>query len=105
MVQPACQRPCKYSTNGCSVGDVKQLKPQDSHDLYGLPDGSQRIYVWFPTVKSMALLVVRGQINEGAAEALARALIDYGDGRAISDSALAAAFATAGTAATPEPTP
>jgi transglutaminase-like putative cysteine protease len=97
-----------------SVGDVEQLKPQGTHDLYGLPDGSQRIYVWFPTVKSMALLVVRGQINEGAAEALARALVDYGDGRPISDAALTAAFATTtatstatntGTAASPEPTP
>jgi hypothetical protein len=55
--------------------------------------------VWFPTVKSMALLVVRAQINEGAAEALARALVDYGDGRDISEGALAAAFASVATTA------
>jgi hypothetical protein len=40
----------------------------------------------------MALLVLRTQIPEGAAESLARALIDYGDGRRINEAALSAAF-------------
>jgi hypothetical protein len=77
-----------------SVGDVKRLKPQRDRELFTLLDGSQRVYLWFPTVKAMAILVVRSEINAGAAEALARSLIDYGDGRAINDDALGAAFAT-----------
>jgi hypothetical protein len=85
-----------------SVGKVKQLRAQHDHQLFALTDGSQRIYLWFPTVKSMALLVVRAQINEGAAEALARGLIDYGDGGELNETALNAAFATL---PTPEPTP
>jgi hypothetical protein len=84
-----------------SVGNVEHLKPQGPHELYALADGSQRIYVWFPTVKSMALLVVRGQINAGAAEALARGLVDYGDGKPLNDAALTAAFTTV-TADTPD---
>ncbi|MDP9164458.1 MAG: transglutaminase-like domain-containing protein [Actinomycetota bacterium] len=80
-----------------SVGNVRRLAPQASHALYYLDDGSQRIYVWFPTVKSMALLVVRAQINAGAAEALARSLINYGDGGDIDAAALSAAFATTDT--------
>jgi hypothetical protein len=81
-----------------SVGKVKKLPPQVGHGVYALVDGTQRIYVWFPTVKSMALLVVRTQVTQGAAEALARALIDYGDGREVNETALLAAFA-----ATPAP--
>jgi hypothetical protein len=81
-----------------SVGKVDALKPQHEHVVFGLVDGTQRVYLWFPTVKSMALLVVRTEITKGAAEALARALIDYGDGRPISEAALAAAFTS-----TPEP--
>ncbi|HVT75620.1 MAG TPA: transglutaminaseTgpA domain-containing protein [Acidimicrobiales bacterium] len=76
-----------------SVGNVHQLRSQRGHVLYNTVDGTQRVYLWFPTVKSMAILVVRAEINKGAAEALARALIDYGDGRAINDVALSAAFA------------
>lgn len=76
-----------------SVGDVKRLKPQRGHVLFSLVDGSQRVYLWFPTVKAMSLLVVRREINAGASEALARALVDYGDGRSINETALAAAFA------------
>jgi hypothetical protein len=76
-----------------SVGNAKALKPQRGHQLYNLVDGSQRIYLWFPTVKAMAILVVRREITAGAAEALARSLVDYGDGRPINDAALAAAFA------------
>jgi hypothetical protein len=41
----------------------------------------------------MALLIVRAEITEGAAEALARGLIRYGDGGTIDDAALSAAFA------------
>lgn len=86
-----------------SVGKVKELRPQGSHELYGVVDGTQRIYLWFPTVKSMALLVVRTQITEGAAEALARQLIGYGDGGEIDEAALQAAFAVTATA-DPRPT-
>lgn len=75
-----------------SVGKTTKLRPQAQHELYSLLDGTQRIYLWFPTVKSMALLVVRAEITEGAAEALARGLIDYGDGGTINEKALAAAF-------------
>jgi transglutaminase-like putative cysteine protease len=85
-----------------SIGRVKQLPAQHDHRLWSLGDGSQRIYLWFPTVKSMALLVVRAQITDGAAEALARSLIDYGDGGQINDAALTAAFASVPTS---EPTP
>jgi len=85
-----------------SVGDVEQLDPERDHDLYALVDGAQRIYLWFPTVKSMALLVVRTQISEGAAEALARELIVYGEGGEVDERALTAAFAVT---ATPAPTP
>ncbi|MCU1295620.1 MAG: transglutaminase protein, partial [Bryobacterales bacterium] len=97
-----------------SIGDtIRRLGPQGGHELFALDDGSQRIYVWFPTVKSMALLVVRAQINAGAAEALARALIGYGDGGDIDDTALSAAFTasesttpgTPSTAPSVEPTP
>jgi hypothetical protein len=77
-----------------SVGKVKQLTPQHDHAVFALLDGSQRIYLWFPTVKSMALLVVRSQIDEGASEALARGLIDYGEGRELNEKALSAAFAS-----------
>jgi hypothetical protein len=76
-----------------SVGQVKQLRTEGEHALWGLNDGSQRIYLWFPTVKAMALLVVRAEISAGAAEALARGLIDYGDGGTIDERALVAAFA------------
>ena len=58
------------------------------------------MFLWFPTVKSMAILVVRTEVNQGAAEALARALIDYGDGRPINERALSAAFATVPTTPT-----
>jgi transglutaminase superfamily protein len=90
-----------------SVGNVKHLKPQRAHAIYNLVDGTQRVYLWFPTVKSMAILVVRAEINRGAAEALARALIDYGDGRAINEPALTAAFVTAPASIPPtsEPAP
>lgn len=97
-----------------SVGKVKRLRAQSNHQLFALTDGSQRIYLWFPTVKSMALLVVRTQINEGAAEALARGLIDYGDGGDLNETALTAALASvpspepssaASAQPTPEPTP
>ena len=86
-----------------SVGHVSSLKAEQGHQLFSLDDGSQRIYLWFPTVKSMALLVVRAQISQGAAEALARALIDYGDGGTIDETALSAAFAAVPTAS-PTPT-
>jgi hypothetical protein len=85
-----------------SVGNMRKLKPQDGHALSVLVDGSQRIYLWFPTAKAMALLVVRSQISEGAAEALARGLISYGEGEELNESALSAAFAAA---PTPSPTP
>jgi hypothetical protein len=75
-----------------SVGKVKKIAAQRSHDVFALTDGTQRIYLWFPTVKSMALLVVRAQVTEGGAEALARGLIDYGDGQEMNDAALAAAL-------------
>jgi hypothetical protein len=75
-----------------SVGNVKKLRPEGTHDVYTVTDGSQRMFLWFPTVKSMALLVVRAEITPGAAEALARGLIDYGDGGSINEAALAAAF-------------
>ena len=88
-----------------SIGKVAKLKPEQSHDLFSLVDGSQRIYLWFPTEKSMALLVVRTQITAGAAEALARGLIDYGDGQSLNDAALSAAFASTPSTPTPEPTP
>jgi len=39
------------------------------------------------------MLVVRAEISEGAAEAMARGLIDYGDGGTINERALAAALA------------
>ncbi|HVT20326.1 MAG TPA: hypothetical protein VHE57_02905, partial [Mycobacteriales bacterium] len=74
---------------------VKALRPQGGHALWGSTQGSQRVYLWFPTTQAMALLVVRGQITEGAAEALARSLIEYGDGGPIDETALAAAFADA----------
>lgn len=76
-----------------SGGAVEPLRAQRGHELFASTQGSQRIYLWFPTTQSMALLVVRSQITEGAAEALARGLIDYGDGRPINERALAAAFA------------
>ena len=76
-----------------SLGDVKTLRPQGVRKLYNVTNGSERLYLWFPTVKSMALLVVRAEISSGAAEALARGLIDYGDGGTIDERALAAAFA------------
>ena len=88
-----------------SVGDVSRLKPQRDHALYAVLDGSQRIYLWFPTEKSMALLVLRTQITAGASEALARALIDYGEGGEISDVALTAAFAGTPSSTTPSPEP
>jgi hypothetical protein len=84
-----------------SVGDVKELEPEGDHVLYTLTQGTQRVYLWFPTVKSMALLVVRTAVTEGAAEALARQLIGYGDGREVDEAALQAAFAAT---ASPEPT-
>ena len=88
-----------------SVGDVDELRPQADHELYALVDGTQRIYLWFPTVKSMALLVVRTQVPQGAAEALARQLIVYGDGGEVDETALQAAFAATVTAPTATPTP
>jgi hypothetical protein len=75
-----------------SIGDVKPLRAEATHDLFTMVKGSQRLYLWFPTVKSMALLVVRSQITAGAAEALARALITYEDGGDVDEAALAAAF-------------
>ncbi|MCU1589355.1 MAG: Transglutaminase [Frankiales bacterium] len=90
-----------------SVGDVDELRAQGDHELFTLTEGTQRIYLWFPTVKSMALLVVRTQVTTGAAEALARQLIDYGDGGEIDDAALQAAFtdtADSGSSAIPGPT-
>lgn len=86
-----------------SVGDVEELKPAGDRDLYALVDGTQRIYLWFPTEKAMALLVVRTQVPAGAAEALARQLITYGDGGEVDEAALQAAFAA--TAASPSPDP
>lgn len=77
-----------------SVGNMKKLKAQRGHEVFNLVDGTQRIYLWFPTPKAMALLVVRAEVTKGAAEALARGLIDYGDGREMNDAALTAAFAT-----------
>ena len=88
-----------------SIGKVSKLEPQHAHDLFSLVDGSQRIYLWFPTRKSMALLVLRTQITSGAAEALARGLIDYGDGGQLNDPALTAAFSGTPSTPTPEPTP
>lgn len=83
---------------------VIALRPQDGHILYSSIQGSQRLYLWFPTTQSMALLVVRAQITQGASEALARGLIDYGDAKPVDETALAAAFATipgVGPSATP----
>jgi hypothetical protein len=40
------------------------------------------------------MLVVRAEISEGAAESMARGLIDYGDGGSINERALAAALAS-----------
>lgn len=77
-----------------SDGKVKYLRSERRHQLFASAQGSQRIYLWFPTTQSMALLVVRAQITEGAAEALARALIRYGEGEPIDEPALAAAFAS-----------
>ncbi len=77
-----------------SLGDVVELDPQRTYELFSQKDGSQRVYLWFPTAKHMALLVTRSAVPEGAAEALARALIDYGDGLEIEEAALEAAFAT-----------
>ena len=74
-------------------GTVQTLKPQDGRTLYGSLQGSRRIYLWFPTSQSMAFLVLRAQITQGAAEAMARALIDYGVGKPIDETALTAAFA------------
>lgn len=76
-------------------GTVVRLRPEGGHVLFASAQGSERLYLWFPTTQSMALLVVRAEITQGAAEALARALIDYGDGGTIDETALAAAFATA----------
>jgi hypothetical protein len=75
-----------------SLGEMDELRAQGDRELRVLRDGSQRVYLWFPTDKAMALLVLRTQIPEGAAESLARALIDYGDGRRINEAALSAAF-------------
>lgn len=75
-------------------GTVRPLRPEGRHVLFASTQGSERIYLWFPTTQSIALLVVRAEITQGAAEALARALIDYGDGGTIHETALAAAFAT-----------
>jgi hypothetical protein len=74
-------------------GKVVRLRAEGQHQLFGSTQGSQRVYLWFPTAQSMALLVVRAQVTQGAAEALARALIHYGDGGTIDEAALAAAFA------------
>jgi hypothetical protein len=73
---------------------VQRLRPEGTHVLFASTQGSQRVYLWFPTTQSMALLVVRAEITQGAAEALARGLIDYGDGGTIDETALAAAFAS-----------
>ena len=77
-----------------SIGDVHRLTSEGDHQLFVADDGSQRIYLWFPTRSAMALLVVRSQIPLGAAELLARNLIRYGDGGEIESAALTAAFAT-----------
>jgi hypothetical protein len=77
-----------------SIGKVTSLRPADGHQLWALDDGTQRIYLWFPTDSAMALLVVRSQIPAGAAELLARALIGYADGTPIDEQALDAAFAS-----------
>ena len=74
-------------------GRVGRLRSEGGHQLFASTQGSQRVFLWFPTTQSMALLVVRSQITQGAAEALARALIRYGDGGTIDEPALAAAFA------------
>jgi hypothetical protein len=87
-----------------SGGAVVRLRPQGGHALLASTQGSQRLYLWFPTPQAMALLVVRAQITQGAAEALARGLIDYGDGRPINERALAAAFAASTAKGTPEVT-
>jgi Transglutaminase-like superfamily len=75
-----------------SIGKVTPLRPAGGHQLWSLDDGSQRIYLWFPTESAMALLVVRSQIPAGAAELLARALIGYADGAPVDEQALDAAF-------------
>lgn len=76
-----------------SIGDVEKLSRVDAHDLYKVEDASQRIFLWFPKGGgSMALLVVRAQIPAGAAELLARSLIQYGDGQEIDHRAIKAAF-------------
>lgn len=75
-------------------GKVRPLRPEGDHRLFGSTQGSQRLYLWFPTTQAMALLVVRAQITEGGAEALARALIRYGEGEPINEPALAAALAS-----------
>ena len=67
------------SDDEVSARDRPQRRRREAAEAAARPravqpvDGSQRIYLWFPTVKSMALLVVRTEITEGAAEALARA--------------------------------
>jgi hypothetical protein len=76
-----------------SLGKVTPLRPAGTHRLWALDDGTQRIYLWFPTDNTMALLVVRSQIPAGAAELLARSLIGYADGAPIDEQALDAAFA------------
>ncbi|HVT64265.1 MAG TPA: transglutaminase domain-containing protein [Mycobacteriales bacterium] len=83
---------------------VQPLRREGAHELFGSTQGSQRIYLWFPTTQSMALLVVRAQITAGAAEALARALIDYGDGGTIQEAALKAAFDNPAPELAPTPT-
>jgi hypothetical protein len=75
-----------------SGGKITRLRSEGRHQLFGSTQGSQRVYLWFPTSQSMALLVVRAQITQGAAEAMARALVHYGDGGTIDEPALAAAF-------------
>ena len=82
----------------------KQLFPflyNNRHEQAGIGNG-----------KAIALLVTRTQISEGAAEALARGLIDYGQGGELDDEALAAALQvvptpapTAGPTATSSATP
>ena len=76
-----------------SIGKVTSLRPAGAHQLWSLDDGTQRIYLWFPTDSAMSLLVVRSQIPAGAAELLARSLIGYADGAPIDEQALDAAFA------------
>jgi len=76
-----------------SIGEVTALRPAGTHKLWALNDGTQRIYLWFPTDSAMSLLVVRSQIPAGAAELLARSLIGYADGAPIDEQALDAAFA------------